>query len=56
VTGVQTCALPISIYFYGKYSVKEKETAKKLAQANGINFFAQKTDVYFYNNANQGLE
>jgi multimeric flavodoxin WrbA len=40
--------ISLTIYFYGKNSEKEKETAKKLAQANGINFFVQKTDVYFY--------
>jgi multimeric flavodoxin WrbA len=37
-----------TVYFYGKISDKEKETARKLVMANGINFFAQKTEIYFY--------
>ena len=39
-----------TVYFYGKISNEEKETARKLVTANGINFFAQKTEIYFYDN------
>lgn len=37
-----------TVYFYGKTSDREKETAQKLVMANGINFFARKTEIYFY--------
>lgn len=37
-----------TVYFYGKISDREKETARKLVMANGINFFARKTEIYFY--------
>lgn len=37
----------LTVYFYGDISVREKETARKLAGANGIGFFAQKTEVCF---------
>lgn len=43
----------ITVYFYGKISDKEKETAKKLVQANGINHHAKKTEVYFYDSPNE---
>jgi multimeric flavodoxin WrbA len=36
-------------YFYGKISGREKETVRKLVAANGVNLFAQKTEIYFYN-------
>jgi multimeric flavodoxin WrbA len=38
----------LSVYFYGPLSEREKETARRLAAANGVNFFAQKTEVFFY--------
>jgi multimeric flavodoxin WrbA len=38
----------LTAYFYGKISEKEKETARKLVAANGINLSAQKTEIYFY--------
>jgi hypothetical protein len=38
----------LTVYFYGAISDKEKETAGKLVRANGINHYAQKTEVYFY--------
>jgi multimeric flavodoxin WrbA len=38
----------LTVHFYGEISYKEKETALKLVQANGINHYAQKTDVFFY--------
>jgi multimeric flavodoxin WrbA len=41
----------LKVYFYGIISDKEKETAIKLVKANGINHFAQKTEVYFFENA-----
>jgi multimeric flavodoxin WrbA len=34
--------------FYGKITAKEKETAKKLVAANGINLSAQRTEVNFF--------
>ena len=37
-----------TVYYYGRVSDREKETARKLVAANGINFFAQKTEIYFY--------
>jgi multimeric flavodoxin WrbA len=37
-----------TVHFYGNISDREKETARKLVAANSINFFAQKTEVYFY--------
>jgi multimeric flavodoxin WrbA len=40
----------LTVYFYGNISVREKETALKLVKANGINFFAQKTEICFYEN------
>jgi multimeric flavodoxin WrbA len=42
----------LSVHFYGSISEKEKETAKKLVQANGVNHYAQRTEVYFYDNPN----
>jgi multimeric flavodoxin WrbA len=39
------------VHFYGRLSDKEKETARKLVQANGVNHQAQATEVYFYDNA-----
>ncbi|MDR1420323.1 MAG: flavodoxin family protein [Treponema sp.] len=41
-------AIIFTVYFYGKISDREKETARKLTAANGISFFAQKTETYFY--------
>jgi multimeric flavodoxin WrbA len=38
----------LTAYFYGAISDKEKETAEKLVRANGINHYAHKTEVYFY--------
>jgi multimeric flavodoxin WrbA len=37
----------LTAYFYGEISEKEKETAKKLVAANGINLSAQKTEIHF---------
>jgi multimeric flavodoxin WrbA len=37
-----------TVYFYGNISNREKETARKLVLANSVNFFAQKTKIYFY--------
>jgi multimeric flavodoxin WrbA len=37
----------LTAYFYGKISAKEKETAKKLVVANGINLSTQKTEIHF---------
>jgi hypothetical protein len=45
--------LRLSVHFYGEISLKEKETAKKLVQANGINFFTKKAEVQFYADASQ---
>jgi hypothetical protein len=42
----------IKVYFYGEIFDMEKETAKKMVLANGINHHAQKTEVYFYDNSN----
>jgi hypothetical protein len=41
--------ISMSVYFYGGMTDAEKETAKKIVQANGVNFCAQKSDVSFYN-------
>ncbi|MDR1388513.1 MAG: hypothetical protein LBJ31_00855 [Treponema sp.] len=41
-------AIILTVCFYGKISGREKETARKLVAANGVNFFAQKTETYFY--------
>jgi multimeric flavodoxin WrbA len=41
-------AITFTVYFYGKVSDREKETARKLVAANGVNFFLQKTETYFY--------
>jgi multimeric flavodoxin WrbA len=38
----------LTVYFYGTISDKEKETAEKLVRANGINHYAQKTEICFY--------
>jgi len=40
--------IALSVHFYGEISENEKETARKLVKANGVNLF-QKTDVRFYN-------
>jgi hypothetical protein len=37
-----------TVYFYGKISAMEKETAKKLVVANGINLMTQKTEIRFF--------
>jgi multimeric flavodoxin WrbA len=37
----------LTVYFYGRISAKEKETAEKLVAANGINLSAQKTESHF---------
>jgi multimeric flavodoxin WrbA len=44
--------MAFTVYFYGDSTDREKETAQKLVRANGVNFFARKTEVYFYNTAN----
>jgi hypothetical protein len=41
----------LKVHFYGDLSDKEKATARKLVQANGVNHHAQKTEVYFYDKA-----
>lgn len=46
----------LSAHFYGKISEKEKETARKLVKANGVNFFARKTEAYFYETSEEILE
>ncbi|MCL2590318.1 MAG: flavodoxin family protein [Betaproteobacteria bacterium] len=46
----------ISAHFYGRISEKEKETAKKLIKANGINLFARETKVHFYETSEEILE
>jgi multimeric flavodoxin WrbA len=38
----------LTVCFYGKISAAEKETAKKLVAANGINLLAQKTETRFF--------
>jgi hypothetical protein len=35
-------------HFYGTMSENEKETARKLVRANGVNIIAAETKVYFY--------
>jgi cation transport regulator ChaB len=40
-------AFVLAVHFYGKPNEKERETARRLVQANGVNFSAQKTEVYF---------
>ncbi|MDR3356921.1 MAG: flavodoxin family protein [Spirochaetaceae bacterium] len=37
-----------TVCFYGNISDREKETARKLVVANGINLFARKTEISFY--------
>jgi multimeric flavodoxin WrbA len=37
----------LTAYFYGKISEREKETAKKLVAANGINLSVLKTEIHF---------
>jgi multimeric flavodoxin WrbA len=37
----------LSVYFYGEIADCEKETAEKLVKANGINFYAKKTEIFF---------
>jgi multimeric flavodoxin WrbA len=39
----------LTAYFYGKISEREKETAKKLVAANGINLSVLKTEIHFLN-------
>jgi multimeric flavodoxin WrbA len=41
-------AVTLTVHFYGAISEKEKETARKLAAANGVNHYARQTEVYFY--------
>jgi multimeric flavodoxin WrbA len=41
-------AIAFTAHFYGRVSDRERETARKLVAANGVNFFAQKTETYFY--------
>ncbi|MDR2193321.1 MAG: flavodoxin family protein [Treponema sp.] len=41
----------LKVHFYGDISDREKETAGKLVQANGVNHHAQETEVYFYDKA-----
>jgi multimeric flavodoxin WrbA len=41
-------AIIFTVHFYGKISDQEKETARKLTAANGVNFSARKTETYFY--------
>jgi hypothetical protein len=38
----------LRVYFYGNISDREKETARKLVKANGVNYFVQSAEVYFY--------
>ena len=40
-------SIALSVYFYGEISENEKETARKLVKANGMNLF-YRTDVKFY--------
>jgi len=40
--------ITLSVHFYGEIPENEKETARKLVKANGINLF-HKTGVRFYN-------
>jgi len=37
----------LTVYFYGEITESEKETARKLIKANGINMY-MKTEVHFY--------
>jgi multimeric flavodoxin WrbA len=39
----------LTVYFYGGITEKEKSTARKLVQANSINFYVKETETYFYN-------
>jgi multimeric flavodoxin WrbA len=39
--------IDLIVYFYGKITESEKETARKLIKANGINMY-MKTEVHFY--------
>jgi len=39
--------IALTAYFYGKIPDAEKETARKLVKANGVNLFS-KTEVFFY--------
>jgi multimeric flavodoxin WrbA len=41
----------LKVHFYGNISDKEKETARKLVRANGVNHHAQETEVCFYDKA-----
>lgn len=42
--------IKLRVYFYGNnITTNEKETAKKIVAANGINFNVEKHSVYFYN-------
>jgi hypothetical protein len=36
------------VYLYGKTTRREQETARKLAERNGINFLARSVEVHFY--------
>jgi hypothetical protein len=44
-------AIMLTVCFYGNISDREKETARKLVEANGINFFAKRTEISFYDKA-----
>ena len=41
-------ALTLAVHFYGAMTEKEKETARKLAAAHGVNHYARQTEVCFY--------
>jgi multimeric flavodoxin WrbA len=37
----------LSVYFYGEINDREKRTAEKLIKANGVNFYAKETEIFF---------
>ena len=44
--------IDLTVYFYGKITESEKETARKLIKANGINMY-MKTKVNFYTSSKE---
>jgi multimeric flavodoxin WrbA len=50
-------AITLTVHFYGAIPEKEKETARKLVAANGLNHSARQAEVYFYDSPDniQGL-
>ncbi|MDR2638279.1 MAG: NAD(P)H-dependent oxidoreductase [Helicobacteraceae bacterium] len=46
----------LAAHLYGKTSEQERETARKLVSANGVNLFARQTEIYFYDEIQDLLE